>query len=262
VIKNVIETAIKRFGETGKLSVIRSQKLIKLIHEAVKAELIKNGVNPSCIIPELGKSAGELKLAGLLKKKDQDISIRPIGLTGKKEILKGGLLDNQEDVFGKHLTESMISINVRSQLSSLSGNIDSLYERTFAEALNLHKRCPKMCLGEVYMIPAYEYDKHEAQKKKIKFVNKSSDVESYLKAYEAINNRKNARDEPHKYERVCLLIVDFSQKTPKYYSSVSELKKDTLLPKTSSATIKNLRFKTFVPGLLNIYSTRFKYKFR
>jgi len=64
-----------------------------------------------------------------------------------------GLLRETNDYYGKDYTEKIISINVRSQFSSLAKNFDTLYERTIAEAQNLHVRCSKMCLGEVYMMP-------------------------------------------------------------------------------------------------------------
>jgi hypothetical protein len=174
-----------------------------------------------------------------------------------------GILNGEEDKYGKDFTEKCLSINVRSQLSSCAKNFDTLYERTILEAINLHSRCSKMVLGEFYMITVREYDSNEANKNRVKYRDESGikkHIEKYVLSFGAINNRV-ATNEHFKYERVCLLIVDFSHKTPKYYSSDSELKKDELLPKNSSATIENLNFETFVPELLNIYSTRFNYKF-
>ena len=46
-IKKSIETAIKQSGTEGKNNLIRSQKPTKLLHEVVKAELIRNKVNPN-----------------------------------------------------------------------------------------------------------------------------------------------------------------------------------------------------------------------
>lgn len=42
-----------------------------------------------------------------------------------------------------------------------------MYERTFAESLNLHLRCPSMVLGEFYMIPVYSYDDALANQKEL-----------------------------------------------------------------------------------------------
>jgi hypothetical protein len=256
-IKSVLEETIQELGEDGKIALIRSQKPIKLIHEVVKTSLIGFGVNPSNIKPSLGSSAGELKLAGFLKKKDQDICVKPNGIAPIQETMTDGLLLGQQDEFGRALTENIISINVRSQLSSLGNNIDTLYERTFAEALNLHMRCPKMCLGEVYMIPVYEYNKHRAQGKVIDWVNTMSPIETYIKAFSAINQRSSITDDYYKYERVCLLIVDFKRAVPKIFSTDVELKADGLIPNSSTASIAHLNYNSFITELMATYSIRF-----
>jgi hypothetical protein len=82
-------------------------------------------------------------------------------------------------------------------------------------------------------------------------------IEKYLLSFAAVNNRATTTGDHFKYERVCLLIVDFSQKVPKVYSTDAELKQDNLLPANSIATIQNLSFPNFISDLLKIYSTRF-----
>lgn len=177
----------------------------------------------------------------------------------KLEILSTkGILKNTNDDYGKDYTEKILCVNVRSQLSSFNNNFDTLYERTFAESLNLHKRCPSMVLGEFYMIAVNEFDKADAKKKKVSYTknhNVESHIEKYLLAFDAINQRSSKTDEAYKYEKVCLLIVDFN--TLKVYNSDAELKKDGLLPKTTKATIKNLTFDTFFSDLLKTYKARF-----
>jgi len=260
-IKKSIEAAIKKSGTEGKNNLIRSQKPIKLLHEVVKAELIRNKVNPDLLNPPYEQSNGELSLSGFFKKKDQDVCVTPNNVKQKKEILNfQGILYGQEDKYGFDLTEKSLSINVRSQLSSSAKNFDTLYERTFAEALNLHLRCPKMVLGEFYMIAVNEYDSTSANNKQIKYKNVkgvAKHIEKYLLSFAAVNNRATTTDDHFKYERVCLLIVDFSQKIPKVYNTDAELKKDNLLPANSIATIQNLSFPNFISDLLKIYSTRF-----
>jgi hypothetical protein len=260
-IKNSIELAIKKSGTTGKNNLIRSQKPIKLLHEVVKAELIRNKVNPNLLNPPLNQSHGEFSLAGFFKKKDQDICITPSDTPFKKETLNfQGILYGQEDKYGQNLTERSLSINVRSQLSSSAKNFDTLYERTFAEALNLHLRCPKMVLGEFYMIAVNEYDSASANDKKVKYKNVkgvAKHIEKYLLSFNAINNRVITTGDHFKYERICLLIVDFSQKIPKIYNTDAELQKDNLLPINFVATIHDLSFLNFISDLLKIYSIRF-----
>lgn len=260
-IKDSIENAIITNGTMGKNNLIRSQKPIKLLHEVVKAELIRNKVNPNLLYPPLNQSNGELSLSGFFKKKDQDICVISNSICAQKETLNfQGILYGQEDKFGQEFTEQSLSINVRSQLSSSAKNFDTLYERTFAEALNLHLRCPQMVLGELYMIAVNEYESSAANNRQVRFKNingVAKHIEKYLLSFAAINNRTNKAEDHFKYERVCLLIVDFSQQTPKVYNSDIELKKDNLLPKNSVATIQNLDFPSFISDLIRIYTSRF-----
>ncbi|MCU0426395.1 MAG: hypothetical protein MUF71_12295 [Candidatus Kapabacteria bacterium] len=135
--KRLIETAILQGGEQGKNNLIRSQKPIKLLHDVVKAELQRNGIPQDRIKPALGESNGELAVAGFLKRKDQDICVVPHDIEQHSEVLTNGLLIGQQDEFGKKYTERIVSINVRSQLSSLSKNFD----RCMSAPLQRHSTC-------------------------------------------------------------------------------------------------------------------------
>jgi len=259
--KSSIEGSIISGGTTAKNNLIRSQQPIKLLHEVVKSELISNGVNEQYINPPLGESAGELKLAGFFKHKDQDICIVPNNVERTPEILHTeGILYGKKDTFGHDFTEKTLSINVRSQLSSSAKNFDTLYERTFAEALNLHLRCPQMVLGEFYMIAVNEYDSNFANNKQVVYKQNSSiktHIQKYLLSFNAVNGRNDIFSNHYRYERVCLLIVDFSQNTPKVYNTDEELRADGLLKEDSIASIRNLSFPNFISDLLQIYTERF-----
>lgn len=260
-IKTAIEGAITSGGTEAKNNLIRSQQPIKLLHEVVKSELIRLGVNQAYINPPLGESAGELKLAGFFKHKNQDICVTPNNIEKRPEILEfEGILYGQNDVFGKEFTEKTLSVNVRSQLSSSAKNFDTLYERTFAEALNLHLRCPEMVLGEFYMIAVNEYDSSSANNKQVAYRNITGidkHIQKYLLSFSAINGRNDVANHHYKYERVCLLIVDFSHPIPKIYNTDDELRADGLLPKGSIASINNLSFTNFIAELLQTYNKRF-----
>ena len=65
------------------------------------------------------------------------------------------------------------------------------------------------------------------------------------------------RKEEYKYERVCLLIVDFSKPTPVVYNTDEQLKKDGLLPMFSTASIEQMNFPSFAKTLLGIYERRY-----
>lgn len=143
---------------------IRSQNLIKKLHTYIADEFIKCGVDESRV-------REEVKLYGKIKYKDQDICIFPEEC--EEEVVD--IVWGEEKYLGKkcesdNIVEGILSINVRSQLSSLMKNKDTLLERTFAEALNFHLRCPKMCLGEVYLIPVYEYNNDKFEKNKVEFI--------------------------------------------------------------------------------------------
>lgn len=255
--KTLIENAIVQGGTTAKNNLIRSSKPINLIHEAVKLNLIKNGVKPIFIRPLLNQSTGELPIYGFLKKKTQDITVIPNGIFPIPE----KMVLNKIDKFGHAFTEKILSINVRSQLSSAAKNFDTLYERTFAESLNLHERCPNMILGEVYMIAVREYDISASDNNIVKFKpldnNIKNHVEKYIQYFELLNNRASSVNDKHKYERVTLVLVDFSKPTPVVYNSDKDLISDGLLSTTSQASIQNLTFDTLVPNLLKHYQTRF-----
>lgn len=260
-IKEMIEKAIKDGGVVGKNNLIRTQQPICLLHDAAKSAFIRNGVNSKRVRPLLGEHSNELRLAGFFKCKDQDICFLPNNVKQNQEYLEfDGILKGQLDLYGERLTEHILSVNVRSQLSSIAKNFDTLYERTFAEALNLHLRCQKMVLGEFYMIPVKEYDNKEAKHNRIAFKNNKNvqkHIEKYLYSFSAVNNRRCLSGEEYKYERVCLLIVDFSQSVPVIYNTDEELKSAGLLAEDSDASINEMNFPSFAPTLMKLYEQRF-----
>lgn len=251
-IKKEFETAITtaKFnganysnGQKAKEALIRSQKIINYIHDYAKHELITNGINGDLILPPLWKSKPEAKIQWFLKKKNQDITYIPKDVNLKEKIK----------------VEKCLTVNVRSQLSSMQKNIDTLYERTFAEALNLHLEHPQMCLWEVYMIPAYEYDDKAMTKNKVEF-KAVSKIEKYLEMFYAIADRNTTKWDEYKYERVALIIVDFKRKTPKIYLSIEELIKDWLIDKNTKITndmISKISIKWFGKDIVAKYKKRF-----
>ena len=255
--KALIESSILQGGIEAKEAMIRSSKPINNIHDAVKSALINAGVENIHVFPPLGASSPEMKLAGFLKHKHQDVCVAPKGWIPVNEIMQEGLLQEEADFYGKEYTERVLSINVRSQMSSLAKNFDTLYERTIAEAQNLHVRCPKMVLGEVYMIAVKEYSHVAMKRNKIEFIDKIGAVQKYIKSFQVINGRADFTKEDYKYEKVCLLIVDFGQNPAKIYSTNEELVADGLMSKDSQANIVELSWDSFFPSILNTYKSRF-----
>jgi hypothetical protein len=266
-IKLIYEASITA-GNRG--NTIRASVLINNIHNAVKTDLLNANVHPSLINPSKeyldrvinpsGRAYNkpralankELKLSGFLKTKTQDISVITdnIHISPTTMTVNSGMNGNM-DIYGDLFTESVLSINVRSQLSSVKKNFDTLYERTFAESLNLHLRCPNMVLGEVYLIPVREYVDGNV----VGFNN--IDVVKYIEAFHAINMRTNRNDEKYKYERCCLLIVDFDRPIPKIYNTANELVQDGHLPVGSTHSLANLDYPNFINDIMQIYNARF-----
>ena len=231
-------------GHKAKEALIRSQRIINLIHEFIKKEFERCGVPTQMIHPPIGHSSPEIKIKGFLKSKNQDVAIIPT-----PQLV--ALTNTVSPAVAK-----VLSVNIRSQLSSLSKNIDTLYERTFAEALNLHLSHPKQCLGEVYLIPTHEYDDGAMLQNRTVF-RLVSKIEDYIRMFQAINGRRATNKDAYKYERVCLLIADFRKKIPKLYGSIEELKRDGLVPENTDVSLENLTIENFAEDLLAVYTERF-----
>jgi len=269
--KYSLKQAIRIAGEKGKKSIINSSKPINLFHEVVKSELIKNGVRADLIFPPQYISSGETTYFGFIKHKRQDISVVPISFKGneKSETILSGMTAGKTDPLGKDYTENSLVINVRSQMSSIGKNNDTIVERAFAETLNLHMRCSNMVLGEFFILPITGLNMDKAEKNDFEFkkiittkVRSNSkttaeSIEDKINAYASINNRDISKGEEYKYERVCLILADFGKTPVKIYKNDADLKADNLLPPNSTATMNGLEYDTFISDLLHIYSTRF-----
>lgn len=258
IFKNLIEDAIVDDGSKGKESIIRSSSLINLIHDAVKSELIDYGVNPSNIFPHFEATKPEVKLAGFLKQKDQDVCVVPSNIDKLPQTINWGPMGflNKRDPYGYEYSTNTLVINVRSQMSSLAKNADTLFERTFAEAQNLHMRYPEIVLGEVYLIPVYEYDDVAVSRYEVSFKQHQTDIEKYISFFNSINNRRLG-DADYMYERCALLVVDFSKRQPKLYRNSAELKSAGLISRNFDIEYASLAFDSFADDILRIYANRY-----
>ncbi|MFQ5892152.1 MAG: hypothetical protein ACE5HW_05110, partial [Candidatus Methanofastidiosia archaeon] len=157
-------------------------------HEYVIEEL-KKRVESSWVVTDK-------KVYGFPKTKQQDIIIHPP--QNGRNVSVGPIM----------------AINVRSQLSSIEKNYDTLFERIFAEALNLHNRFPYMVLGYLYLLPKVGYDPDAAKENRVE-LSERYNLEKYILSFLSIANRMSPNDVSWKYEKVCLLIVDFESDPPK-----------------------------------------------
>lgn len=160
------------------------------------------------------------------------------------------------DPYGYEFSTNTLVINIRSQMSSVAKNADTLFERTFAEALNLHMRYPEMVLGEVYLIPTHEYDTGEAKQNRVAFKRKPTDIEKYIGFFSSINNRV-AGGEPYMYERCALLVIDFRSDCPRLFRNNAELKAAGLISQDFQIEYSTLGFDNFAEDILRIYAQRY-----
>lgn len=279
LMKDLLENAIttssvngvpRANGALAKEGLIRSKALIEILHEAVKNSLVLENTKAKNIFPPLGVNKPELKISGFLKKKAQDICVVPDNIQMERTKIEWGPLafESQIDPYGQEYTENTLIINVRSQLSSLSNNTDTLFERTFAEATNLHTIYPKIVLGELYLIPVYEYDSSQAKHNRVAFSNTKTNLEKYISFFTSINRRqpdtryhnKNYDIDYHKYEKCALVIVDFSKNIPKIYSSTHELIEDGLVSPAFPLELSEISYESLFSDLLSEYSNRFNIK--
>lgn len=258
IFKNMIENAIITGGVKGKTSCIRSSALINLIHDAVKKELIEHGVRAENIRPPFGETKPEIKLAGFLKQKDQDVCVLPSGMEKMPGTIHWGPMEfqNKIDPYGFEYSTNALVINVRSQMSSLAKNTDTIFERTFAEAMNLHTRYPQMVLGEVFLVPVFEYDDELVKEYRVGFKRSMTNIEKYISFFYSINQRDSA-EEFYKYERCALLVVDFRTEWPILYRNSQQLKEAGIISKDFSMEYAALGFDTFAEDILRIYADRY-----
>lgn len=257
-IKQLLEDAVITDGTVGKRNIIRTSQPINQLHEQVKNDLLKFGINQNNIHPKINETTGEIAIQGFLKKKKQDIVLLPENIYPKREVIES---IETIDPFGYDYSEQILSINVRSQLSSVAKNFDTIFERTFAEAFNLHLRLEKIVLGEMFLLPIREFDDSFSDKNIVKYRELGNRVEKqlekYIKYFSLINNRDITNGDFHKYERVCLLLVDFSNETPKLYQTKEDLIKDNLVSENFKADIESLNYDNFYKDLMKIYNSRF-----
>lgn len=230
-------------GQEAKNAAIRSGRPIARLHEVakldLKAALEERGLTPK-IHPPIGSSSPELKITGFIKGKAQDVTVLFGDDIPTPEVLTDGPMQGEIDSVGRDVANRSIIIGVRSQVSSIDKNFDTLMERAFAEPLNLHLRLPLAVVGEVYLLPVVELHDVALKQNTVGFRKSFVRVERFLKTFLAISGRMTAADEPYKYERSALVLADLRADPPIIYESLDHLRADgviadsVLLPDVSS----------------------------
>ncbi|QTA83285.1 Uncharacterized protein dnl_56830 [Desulfonema limicola] len=267
-IKNNIYHAVvnAKFGQSvyenglkAKTALIRSEKLIQKIHEITKISLyeeISRHKIKHQIHPPIGYDSPELDVWGLLKKKQQDIVI--LFSPSNREKIDQGPMKGQYDELGTKAAKQAVVIGVRSQLSSIDKNFDTLMERAFAETLNLRLKHPELVMGEVYLLAVREYDSQEMKKNKIAWKYRFTKAEKFISIFNAMSNRKDYQNtsELYKYERSALILADFSRNPVKIYKDMEELKKDSVVSKNFPENYSKLSPVNFSKDIIDTYMKR------
>jgi hypothetical protein len=185
---SALKNAYEQSGEDS-INEIRSGSIIEILENWCADELHREGIAESAI-------AHNFKASGFFKTKEQDVSVRC-----------------QKSGCQIHSTMPTLSLNVRSQLSSIQKNYDTLFERLVAEALNLHLASPEHVAGYLYLVPLTGYDEKALKAGRISFTEHYQ-RKKYVESFEKINLRSSVNDKEWKYERICLLTTDFSMDPP------------------------------------------------
>ena len=232
-MKREYESAVQQ-GREAYTGLIRSKKLIEMLHKYVEEELRRRFRYPLQIYRDK-------PVYGYPKTKNQDFLIQP-----------------PQDGQQSYSTGPIAIINVRSQLSSIEKNYDTLFERLFAEALNLHNRFPYVVLGYVYLLPKIGYDEEAAKNKIVKF-SERYDIEKYILSFLSIANRRDPNDVPWKYERISLLIVDFEKDTPLVMDNMEMFLKEGLVSESFAKlySFESLSIREFFDEIYRITMERY-----
>jgi len=215
-------------GQKAKEALIRSQSLIQNIHEAVKISmsrtLEKSSSHEWTVWPPINETRPELKIYGAIKGKNQDVVF--LRDPHKEFEFKDGPNHGEIDKIGPLATERAIVIGVRSQMSSVDKNFDTLMERAFAETLNLRLRSKALIMGEVYLIPVQELDDRQMTLNRISFAARQVKIEKFIRAFEAFSGRHNIEiDHQYKYDASALIPIDLTVKPANLIFNADDLSK-------------------------------------
>ena len=245
--KNLLQTAINKFaselfnaiqtaayngtsyanGQKAKEALIRSQTLIHNVHEAVKQSIYQTLKTSTkfnwSVHPPINQSKPELKIYGKIKGKDQDIVFLRTPLAPSK--FDDGPNINQIDNVGIKATKKSIIVGIRSQMSSIAKNFDTLMERAFAETLNIRLRDPVITMGEVYVLPIEELNDKSMLHNKVKFSGERIKIDKFIRTFNSFTGRTDLKlEEGYKYDASALVLVDLQQTPPKIIFNKKDLK--------------------------------------
>ncbi len=213
-------------GHKAKEALIRSQNLILNLHESTKQSLFqaikKDLPHDWEVFPAIGKNHPEINLFGKLKAKDQDLVFLRHPRIPEKIIT--GPNAGEVDSVGALATSKAIAVGIRSQMSSIAKNFDTLMERAFAETLNMRLMHPTLVMGEVYLLPIFELLDTDMQKNQVVHSKNKINLSKFIKIFYHFTGRPNTKIEhQYKYDASALIFVDFCHIPPKVIYNASDL---------------------------------------
>jgi hypothetical protein len=192
------------FKDPGKATT--SQSFIKTIHKYCEHELKLRGIDSSFIHLEK-------PVSGSHSEKNVDIVI--MGPQNKSRGIATGPL---------------ITISVKSQMSSINKNFQTVYDRIIGEVLNLHNRFPLLVANCLYLYPVHGYTKPKSNvlegrriqqaiqncqlSNPLDYIREEIDFEKLSRKYALTTGRKDPSDFPDKHEHFAFLVVDFDRELP------------------------------------------------
>ena len=240
-IERSIQTSIAngvrhRDGSEAKNALIRSQRPIRGLHNLFAQALMTAATSEThAVLPPLGYTAPECAIAGFFKKKKQDIVI--LTQPPRPEAIAAGPLAGEHDEIGLAASNSSIIVGIRSQISSINKNFDTLMERALAESVNLRMRIPDAVLGDVYLLPTHEYLEPAMKENVVAFSPRVTNLPKFISMFLALSEPLDTR---YKYDRSCLVIADFRQTPPMPITSLDELITHGFVPATFQEALRRL----------------------
>lgn len=215
---------MKTTYDADPVNAVRSQGFIKMLHRYIaddlRSRLTREAIKHGVEVKE------EAKIFGSHKPKDADVAvIHP----------DNGVL---------------MSIGVRSQMSSVGQNVLEYYQGIIGECISLQDRFPMAVYGYTYLHPLLSKKWGKAKGERVPR-DEHPDHSRYARMYGAISGREGAqyKDIRGIYDQFAYIVVDFD-KTP-----LPEIL-DTLVQESVPLDERDMRISTFVDRLVATFKKR------
>jgi hypothetical protein len=225
---NDVLRRMKTTYDADPVKAVRGQSFIKMLHRYIaddlRSRLTDVAVKQGVLVKE------EAKLFGSHKPKDADVAV---------------IHPNNG---------ALMSIGVRSQMTSLGNNVLEYYQGIIGECISLQDRFPMAVYGYVYLHPE---DFIKKVKRKVDGVKTKVDVEvttdyaRYARMYAAIAGRDGTqyKDIRGIYDHFAYMVVDFDE-------SAEDLVRDDLVQRAVPISERDMRISTFVDRLVATFKKR------